>query len=52
MVKKKKKKTKKKCCRKFIKKTKHCSKCPGVPDTELKEIILKKAGKKKQKKKE
>lgn len=51
------KKVKKKCCAKFVKKGKHCGKCPIADDCDMKDSVMaqqkdkktKKAGKKKKK---
>jgi len=40
---------KKKCCRKFIKKDKHCSKCPAALDDQLKQQLIEAEKKKKSK---
>lgn len=49
MTKKTKDDVKKKCCQKFIKKEKHCSKCPAAIDKVLKKSLLAKEAEKKSK---
>jgi len=50
MGKKKNKKAKKSCCGKYLKKGKHCSKCPVLIKKKCKQLTKEKAGKKAKKK--
>lgn len=51
MAKKKTKKTKKSCCGKYLKKGKHCSRCPILIKEKCKELTTEEVGSKKKKKK-